>query len=115
MTSRPFIHHAAVLILCSAVSFVGHYIQFGIARLTPWIPAAAGSVLWLIGRTGEVSRGKGRALQVITVLFGALTAGMCVGFWPQDIQPLRKKLVFTVMSVSAVVCFVRVNLRDGRS
>lgn len=110
MSSKPFLHHAVVLVLCSAVSFVGHYLQFGVARFTPWIPATAGCTLLALHRAQRSWPRVRWALPAVTALFGLLTLCMVVRFWPQAHQPLRKKLVFTTMSLSAVVCLTRAGL-----
>lgn len=95
--------HAFVLIVCSAIAFTGHYLQFGVARLTPWIPAAAGLVIFLLHLLFKNKKGFVRFLPLLAVLaFGILTTNMCIRFLPQEFQPLRKKIIFSVMSVSAL-------------
>lgn len=38
--------------------------------------------------------------------FGILTSIMCIRFLPQEFQPLRKKIIFSIMSVSAWITVV---------
>ena len=108
MNPKPVRDHALLLVLCSAISFVGHYLQFGIARATPWIPASVGFCLLVLLRHRQSWAQSKWVILAIVVLFGLLTTRMGGKFWFQSFQPLRKKLVFTAMSVSALVCLARV-------
>ncbi|MFT3909244.1 MAG: hypothetical protein QM737_07460 [Ferruginibacter sp.] len=94
--------HSIVLIICSVIGFTGHYYQFGVARLTPWIPATAGIIIILSDFLFKNRKSLLKYLPIIFVLaFGILTTNMCIRFLPQEFQPLRKKIIFSVMSVSA--------------
>jgi len=94
--------HTFVLIVCSVVSFTGHYMQFGILRLTPWIPATVGIITLVADHWLSDSKGLTRyAALVIIIVFGIITTNMCIRFLPQPFQPVRKKIVFSVMSLSA--------------
>ena len=94
--------HSGILLLCSMIGFTGHYIQFGVARLTPWIPAMAGLLIFLLHVFLKNQKGVLKYLPVIAVVsFGILTTMMCLKFLPQEFQPLRKKIIFSLMSISA--------------
>jgi len=99
--------HAAILVTCSFIGFTGHYIQFGVARLTPWIPAVMGIIIALIHKQFRNKKHWLKFLPVILVLiFGIITTRMCVRFLPQEFQPARKKIIFCMMSISAWVTMV---------
>jgi hypothetical protein len=105
--------HSVILIICSIVGFTGHYLQFGEARLTPWIPASAGILILALQITFNRRNDWWwlNCLSIILVIaFGVLTTNMCIRFLPEEFQPLRKKIIFSCMSVSAwitVVFFIR--------
>src|SRR4051812_1895298 len=96
--------HSAILFTCSVIGFTGHYLQFGVLRPTPWIPASAGCCILLLE---WITKDRKSALKYVPLLaimaFGILTTNMCIRFLPQDFQPVRKKIVFTLMSLSAWV------------
>ncbi len=99
--------HSIILIICSAIGFTGHYYQFGVARLTPWIPATAGVIIIFSDLLFKNKKGFLKYLPIIFVLaFGILTTNMCIRFLPQEFQPLRKKIIFSVMSISAWVTII---------
>ena len=92
--------HGIVLVLCSLIGFVGHFLQFGVLRITPWIPASVGIVLILLDLipNNRVTR----YLSIFLILgFGILVTNMLFTFWGQDFQPIRKKLIFLGMSLSS--------------
>ena len=94
--------HAMLLILCGVISFVGHYLQFGVARITPWIPTAVGSFVLLAHFRFKNKSGLVRLLPILPVfVFGFIVTLMCIKFLPQDFQPLRKKIIFSIMSISS--------------
>jgi len=99
--------HSFVLINCSVIGFTGHYLQFGVARLTPWIPAAAGLIIIVLHILFENKKGFLKYLPLLAVLaFGVLTTNMCIKFLPQEFQPVRKKIIFCLMSFSAWVTII---------
>jgi hypothetical protein len=99
--------HSGILVLCSMIGFTGHYIQFGVARLTPWIPAMAGLLIFLLQVLLKNKKGFLKYLPVVAVVsFGILTTIMCLRFLPQEFQPLRKKIIFSMMSISAWITAV---------
>ncbi len=94
--------HCTGLFVCSVIGFTGHWLQFGVARLTAWIPAAAGILILLCGYRFKNSSSYLKYLPLLMVAaFGTLTTIMCIRFLPQEFQPLRKKIIFSIMSVSA--------------
>jgi hypothetical protein len=94
--------HGLLLIACSTIGFIGHYLQFGIARLTPWIPATVGLFIIFLDYFLKDKRSFNKYLSIIPVIvFGVLTTIMCIRFLPQESQPYRKKIIFTLMSISA--------------
>lgn len=100
--------HGLVLIICSIVGFTGHYLQFGVLRITPWIPASVGLFTMLMHYLLGDKPGFRKYLPLIPVIvFGVTTTIMCLRFLPQDIQPVRKKIVFSVMSISAGLTVIR--------
>ena len=53
---------------------------------------------------------------IMVVVFGIVTNAMCVNLFSQDLPPLRKKLIFCLMSISALVTVasrVRVLLKEN--
>ena len=94
--------HGMVLIISSVIGFTGHLIQFGIPLWTPWIPAAAGFLIIFVNERAKQKKGLARNLPLIpTLIFGIVTSLMCIKFLPQQEQPIRKKILFTIMSTSA--------------
>jgi len=99
--------HVTILVACSAIGFTGHYLQFGVARLTPWIPAGMGLLILLVNFLVKNEKGLLNYLPLILVLaFGILTTNMFIRFFPQDFQPIRKKIIFGLMSASAWITIV---------
>ncbi len=99
--------HSLLLIACSAIAFTGHYLQFGVARLTPWIPAAAGLVILILDLVFKNKKGFVKFLPLLAVAaFGILTTNMCIRFLPQEFQPVRKKIIFSMMSISAWITII---------
>jgi len=97
-------NHSIILILCSIIGFTGHYFQFGVARITPWIPAAMGLSIILANFRFKASCGFKKYIPLImVVVFGIVTTMMCIKFLEQEVSPLRKKLIFCIMSISALV------------
>ncbi len=92
--------HSIILMACSTFGFVGHYIQFGIFRVTPWIPAIVGVVILILATKKKPFYYKFLPL-ILIVLFGLLTTFMCIEFLLQAHQPIRKKVIFSLMSISA--------------
>lgn len=92
--------HSVILLVCSTIGFIGHYVQFGILRTTPWIPAIAGVLILFLTIQQKYFYYKLLPL-VIIVFFGILTTSMCIEFLPQAHQPIRKKIIFSLMSISA--------------
>src|SRR5882724_8355611 len=87
--------HSLVLIVCSCIGFVGHYIQYGVARLTPWIPATIGIFIFLFSYRVRKENGIMKYLPIVPVfIFGVVTTIMCARFLPQEFQPVRKKIIF---------------------
>jgi hypothetical protein len=100
-------YHFIILVTCSCAGFAGHYIQFGVFRLTAWIPAMAGLFALVLKYALKNSKGYLKYLPLFFILlFGILTAIMCIRFLPQPFQPLRKKIIFCVMSISALVTVI---------
>ncbi len=102
--------HSLVLMMCSVIGFTGHYLQFGVARLTPWIPATAGLLIFLVHYSYEKNKQRQwlyACLLIMILAFGILTTNMCIRFLPQAFQPLRKKIIFSVMSLSAWITIAR--------
>lgn len=99
--------HFLVLLMCSIIGFTGHYLQFGIFRITPWIPATMGLLIFL---TNNLFQGKKNILRhipfLIALIFAIITTSMCIRFMPQVFQPLRKKIIFTLMSLSGWVIII---------
>ena len=94
--------HSIVLIVCSSIGFIGHFIQFGIARLTPWIPAVVGLlIMFLVSRAKRRKKFLNYMPVIPALIFGVVTTIMSIRFAQQDFQPLRKKIIFSVMSASA--------------
>ncbi|RDY61462.1 hypothetical protein DX873_04680 [Flagellimonas nanhaiensis] len=94
--------HSIVLILCSLIGFIGHFLQFGVARITPWIPASVGMILMFF--TLVPNKKIARYLSFFLIVsFGILVTNMLFTFWNQDFQPIRKKLIFLAMSLSSWV------------
>ena len=94
--------YSFMLIICSTIGFTGHYLQFGIARLTPWIPATVGILILIIHYWVKDKKGFLKYLPVIFVfVFGCITTNMCIKFLPQEFQPVRKKIIFSLMTISA--------------
>ena len=112
-------NHGIILILCSIVGFTGHYLQFGVARITPWIPVAIGLSIILANWRFKTNSGFKRYLPLLmVVVFGILTTMMCIKFLAQDVPPLRKKLIFCLMSISAWVTVagrLRVLLKENNN
>ena len=97
-------NHGIILILCSIIGFTGHYLQFGVARITPWIPAAMGLSIILANARFKTTVGLIKFIPLIIIfVFGIITSMMCFKFLGQDAPPLRKKLIFSLMSISALV------------
>jgi hypothetical protein len=95
-------YHAAVLTGCSFVAFAGHYLQFGLLRLTALIPAIVALFVLVLIALVKHKKGNWKQLPLLVVaVFGMLTTIMCIRFLSQEFQPLRKKIIFTIMSVSA--------------
>lgn len=102
-------YYSLILLLCSCVGFTGHYLQFGILRITPWIPAFIGILLLSI----QYMKNKYRTFKTylsLLILFalGILVLKMNWTFLFQDWQPLRKKIIFTVMSVSSTIALISI-------
>lgn len=96
--------HGLVLICCGIIGFTGHFLQFGVARITPWMPSAVGLFIILINYYLRNEPGFKKYLPLIlAIVFGTVTTIMCFKFLPQASQPLRKKIIFIVMSGSAWV------------
>ena len=94
--------HAILLILCGLISFMGHYVQFGVARITPWIPTVVGSFVLLLHFRFKNRSGLVRFLPLLPVfVFGIIVTIMCFKFLPIEDQPVRKKVVFCVMTISS--------------
>lgn len=100
--------HSFILTICSLIGFTGHYYQFGIARLTPWIPAGIGLLIYVSDLWFRQKPALRNIPIFIIVCFGVLTTIMTIDFLPQDYQPIRKKIIFSIMSASAwTVLFLR--------
>ena len=94
--------HLIILVICSIIGFTGHYLQFGVARLTPWIPAATGFFIFILHSWLRNLRCFLKYLPLFfIVVFGIITTMMCIKFLPQEFQPLRKKIIFSLMSISS--------------
>jgi intracellular septation protein A len=99
--------HTIVLSVCSAIGFFGYYRQFGIMRASAWIPAAAACFILFLYHLVKDRQVLLRYLPLLAVvLFGILTTNMTIRFLPQDYQPIRKKVIFTLMSASALITFL---------
>ena len=92
--------HSVILMVCSIIGFIGHYSQFGILRATPWIPAIVGVLIFTLTTQKKYFHYKLLPL-VLIVIFGILTTCMCLEFLPQTHQPIRKKIIFSLISISA--------------
>ena len=94
--------HSVILVICSCVGFVGHFLQFGVMRITPWIPATFGVMIFESHLFFCQKESPIKYLPItITFIFGIITTIMCIRFLPQSFQPLRKKIIFSSMSISA--------------
>lgn len=93
--------HSYILIICSVIAFTGHYLQFNIVRFTPWIPAIIGVIILLLNSISENHKPLKYLLPFIVLAFGITTTIMCIRFLPQDFQPIRKKIIFSIISISA--------------
>jgi hypothetical protein len=92
--------YSGILILCSSIGFVGHFLQFGVWRITPWIPASIGILILLLTRLKYQKAAYN--LIILTILgFGGLVTNMCLKFWGQGFQPIRKLLIFSMMAFSS--------------
>ena len=95
--------HSYILIVCSLIGFLGHYYQFKVWRITPWIPATIGSGLLFIDRNKYWLNARIPIFKYgIALGFGLIVTAMWVVFLPQEFQPIRKKIVFGVMSLSSI-------------
>ena len=112
-------NHGVILILCSIIGFTGHYLQSGVARITPWIPAAMGLSIILANARFKTNNGFKKYIPLfMVVVFGIVTTIMCIKFLAQDVPPLRKKLIFCLMSISALVTVanrLRVLLKENNN
>lgn len=93
--------HSIILILCSIISFIGHYFQFQVIRMTPWIPASIGLLLLLISTLKTKNTKVIHLFSMCLILgFGILVTSMCFFFLPDESQPIRKKIIFLIMPLS---------------
>lgn len=104
---KNIIYHSLLLILCSCIGFIGHYLQFGFIRITPWIPATIGITLILI----QSMKKEYKTLQTylsffIILLFGIILNRMNWSFLFQEWQPMRKKIIFSLMSISSFITLI---------
>ena len=110
-------NHGIILICCSIIGFTGHYLQFGVVRITASIPAIIGLSVIITNSWFKNNVGFKKYIPLImVVVFGIVTNAMCVKFLSQDLPPLRKKLIFGLMSISALVTVasrVRVFLKEN--
>ena len=103
--------HSLVLIICSIIGVIGHYLQFDIFRITACIPATIGLFIYLTNYLLSKRENLTRHIPfLITFIFGSITTIMSIKFLPQDFQPLRKIIIFTSMSLSAwttIIIYIR--------
>ncbi|MBG6133313.1 hypothetical protein IWQ47_004760 [Aquimarina sp. EL_43] len=96
--------YSIILILCSVISFIGHYFQFQVIRITPWIPTSIGLFLLFINTLKTKNTKVIHQFSICIILgFGILVTSMCFFFLPEESQPIRKKIIFLIMSLSSWV------------
>jgi len=83
--------HSVILMICS---------KFGILRATPWIPALVGVSILMLKALQKYAYNKLLPL-ILIVGFGLLTTSMCLEFLTEADQPIRKQIIFSIMSISS--------------
>jgi hypothetical protein len=99
--------HGIVLIIGTFVGFIGRYIQFDDIRLTALIPGSIGLLIIVLANTNWAKENiKHISFFIVTLIFGIILTRMAIKFSFENLQPLRKKINFSVMTISSIVAIV---------